>query len=658
MWRLFRRSGAHVSWDAVRYLNQSALKDALQVACGVLYRSSTAREALCEGVHQPSPETTLLLLDQFKTEEGVWRRKDWVERFEAAHRSQNEVEKMQLVTERFRQWFYAREAQRMVHMDRPHDWYPLARYTRRRFYFHCGPTNSGKTHTAIETLIAARSGVYCAPLKALAGQVWQTINARGTPCDLMIGDERRFAGGAEHVSCTVEMTPVDAQVDVAVIDEVQMIGDTERGWAWTRALLGLPAREIHLCGEARAIPLIKKLLYSTFELKHLEIVPHDRLVPLTITPCLNGDLKQVENGDCLVCFSYKNVLHFKRTLNNLLGAHRVKVSYIYGGMPFEVRQFQMTQFNTGVQDYIGGKSSTQHVLVATDAVAYGLNMNVERIIFTTTKKFTFAQQPDGSSAGGYQPLAAPLVQQISGRAGRHGLTRRYDCGRCTTLRAEDYAHFASCMKEELQPIPAAGLLPTLNILLIQVELCLIDWQKQNGQKRVTISDVENLNASGKQCYEWVSQFFASESTRNKQNAEQEGGKGKDQPYFLCDASRSVLKILSALQDNDALTLKDRILFSFLPLNDNSNDALQLLQAYAADHASGVPVSLRIDKEFANYLQTARGIDIRVVERYFKRAEMYNWLSWRFKSTFIFRDDAEQLKKPVLRNGSDFRNNFV
>ncbi|EPY15892.1 hypothetical protein STCU_11692 [Strigomonas culicis] len=60
------------------------------------------------------------------------------------------------------------------------------------------------------------------------------------PCDLLIGDERRFAGGAEHVSCTVEMTPIDTPVDVAVIDEVQMIADPERGWAWTRALLGLP----------------------------------------------------------------------------------------------------------------------------------------------------------------------------------------------------------------------------------------------------------------------------------------------------------------------------------------------------------------------------------------------------------------------------------
>ncbi|KAH8620905.1 hypothetical protein ERJ75_000014500 [Trypanosoma vivax] len=104
-------------------------------------------------------------------------------------------------------WYIARKAPQKVTMHEPWNWYPKARFMRRRFVYHYGPTNSGKTHAALEELVKAKSGVYCAPLKALAAQVWKYIDTK-VPCDLLIGDERRFGGGAEHVSCTVEMTPM------------------------------------------------------------------------------------------------------------------------------------------------------------------------------------------------------------------------------------------------------------------------------------------------------------------------------------------------------------------------------------------------------------------------------------------------------------------
>ncbi len=135
----------------------------------------------------------------------------------------------------------------------PPNWYPEARNMTRRVVFHAGPTNSGKTYHALERFMSAKSGVYCGPLKLLAAEVFNKCKARGVDCDLVTGEERRSAREdgepADHVACTVEMTNCNQTYEVAVIDEIQMVKDYQRGWAWTRALLGVPAEEIHVCGE-------------------------------------------------------------------------------------------------------------------------------------------------------------------------------------------------------------------------------------------------------------------------------------------------------------------------------------------------------------------------------------------------------------------------
>ena len=269
----------------------------------------------------------------------------------------------------FADWFYRNEAPRYSDMHRPWEWYPKARYMRRRIFFHAGPTNSGKTHDSLERLLKARSGVYCAPLKLLAAQVCEKVNNRGVPCELLIGDEVVFNGSGEFISCTVEMCPIDESIDVGIIDEIQMIGDRERGWAWSRALMGLPAREIHLCGEPRAIPVIKKLLRATGEEDSLKIIWHERLVPLKISEPLSGDLRKIERGDCVVCFSRKQVFNIKSQIEQ--SRPGMKVNIVYGALPHEVREAQTTQFNKVGE----GENS---VLVATDAIAFGLNLNIRR----------------------------------------------------------------------------------------------------------------------------------------------------------------------------------------------------------------------------------------------------------------------------------------
>lgn len=124
---------------------------------------------------------------------------------------------------------------------------------------HLGPTNSGKTHAALKALRSARSGVYCGPLRLLAWEVRDELSAGGLPCSLVTGQERHEEPGARHTACTVEMASTRAPVDVAVIDEVQMLAHPERGWAWSRALLGLRADAVHVCGSADALPLLRSL---------------------------------------------------------------------------------------------------------------------------------------------------------------------------------------------------------------------------------------------------------------------------------------------------------------------------------------------------------------------------------------------------------------
>ena len=139
-------------------------------------------------------------------------------------------------------------------MRAPHAWFPLARQQRRKWVLHVGPTNSGKTYHALRSLAAGETGAYCGPLRLLAWEVHEklvdgklTDDIRPVPCDLITGQERVLVPNARHRSSTIEMVDMNRAVDVAVVDEVQMVASPDRGWAWTRALLGLPAAELHLC---------------------------------------------------------------------------------------------------------------------------------------------------------------------------------------------------------------------------------------------------------------------------------------------------------------------------------------------------------------------------------------------------------------------------
>lgn len=143
-------------------------------------------------------------------------------------------------------------------LTKPHEWYLSARLDRRKIIFHGGPTNSGKTFQALERLKEAKRGVYVGPLRLLAVEIYEMLNAKGVSTNLLTGQEKQVMPFSTHIAATVEMAPIDEQFDIVVIDEIQMIGDSERGYAWTRALFGIQCKEIHVCGGMEATHLIGK----------------------------------------------------------------------------------------------------------------------------------------------------------------------------------------------------------------------------------------------------------------------------------------------------------------------------------------------------------------------------------------------------------------
>ena len=275
------------------------------------------------------------------------------------------------------------------------DTFPKARRAERRISLYVGPPNSGKTHAAFERLTQAMDGAYLAPLRLLALEGRDRLVARGVPCSLLTGEENVPADGARVVSSTIEMVGTNTPIDVAVIDEAQMIFDASRGWAWTQAIVAVPASEVIIICSAYAVPAIESLLGLCGERCTVRVFERKQHVDLLPQPVPLASLKL---GDAVVAFSRRDVL----TLRDAIAAQGHPVSVIYGALPPEVRRREAERFSTG----------ESHILVATDAIGMGLNLPIRRVLFSTLTKF------DGQ---GDRTLEESEVHQIAGRAGRYGI---------------------------------------------------------------------------------------------------------------------------------------------------------------------------------------------------------------------------------------------
>ena len=331
----------------------------------------------------------------------------------------------------------------------PEKQYPEARAMKRQFILHVGPTNSGKTYEALQRLKQAYHGIYLGPLRLLALEVYDRMMADGIPCDMVTGEEIILTKNSFVQASTVEILDIRETYDIAVIDEAQMVADENRGSFWTRAILGIRAKEVHVCCSGTARDLLVKMLKRCGD--EIEIVSHERNTRLVFVPERYDMSKDVEPGDALIAFSKKNVLAIAAALES----RGIRASVIYGNLPPQTRQEQVRLFTEGVSK----------VVVATDAIGMGINLPIRRVVFMNTTKF------DGV---GKRRLLAEEIRQIAGRAGRYGF---YDTGYVQS--ALDMEYVGKKLSEPFYPIRRArvGFPEILLDIDLELDEIIEAWEK-------------------------------------------------------------------------------------------------------------------------------------------------------------------------------------
>jgi len=288
-----------------------------------------------------------------------------------------------------------------------------------------GPTNTGKTHYAIERMCGYASGMMGLPLRLLAREIYERVVAIKGPnaVALITGEEKIIPRLPSYFICTVEAMPLERSVDFLCVDEIQLCGDSERGYVFTDRLLHARGRfETLFLGAKTFAPLFHRLFPGA------EIMMRERLSSLTYSG--QKKLTRLPKRTAIVAFSTEKVY----AIAELIRRQRGGAAVVMGSLSPKTRNAQVELFQKGEVDF----------LVATDAIGMGLNMDIQHVAFSGLSKF------DGKHT---RHLTAQEIGQIAGRAGRHmndgtfGVT-----GECHELD-EDLVHAVE--NHIFQPLEAA-----------------------------------------------------------------------------------------------------------------------------------------------------------------------------------------------------------
>ncbi|RUY78668.1 helicase [Mesorhizobium sp. M7A.F.Ca.CA.001.09.2.1] len=254
-----------------------------------------------------------------------------------------------------------------------------------------GPTNTGKTHLAIERMVAHESGIIGLPLRLLAREVYARVCEKvgAHKVALITGEEKIQPPGAKYSVCTVEAMPRETDAAFVAIDEVQLAGDLERGHIFTDRILHLRGRqETLLLGAATMQSILQRLL------RGVSVVTRPRLSHLAYAG--SKKLTRLPRRTAIVAFSADEVYAIAELIRRQQGGAAV----VLGALSPRTRNAQVALFQSGDVDY----------LIATDAIGMGLNLDLDHVAFAQNRKF------DGFQ---YRNLTAAELGQIAGRAGRH-----------------------------------------------------------------------------------------------------------------------------------------------------------------------------------------------------------------------------------------------
>jgi ATP-dependent RNA helicase SUPV3L1/SUV3 len=411
---------------------------------------------------------------------------------------------------------------RRAGLDRYAAQFAEARALDRRITVVIGPTNSGKSHYALDRLAGAASGVALAPLRLLALEFQDALAARGVLASLMTGEERQMLPGANHVACTVEMAHTSRTVDVAVIDEAQMLADPDRGAAWTAAIMGIPAREVIVLGAPDCLPLVRRIAELCDE--PVAVIRLERKSPLRVAAEAVG-LASVTDADAVVAFSRREIF----ALREQLVARGRTVAVIYGALGPEVRRAESRRFRDGEAP----------TLVATDAIGMGLNLPIRRVVFSSLVKWDGRQE---------RSLTPAEVRQIGGRAGRYG---QHEEGIVAVLAGGgDAARLRALMGTE--PAPPADLRPQVS-----------------PDRRIVAAVAEELGSNS-----------LLETLRRIRGAVL---RPNDPNYRLADLETQME--IAAVMDGTELPLLDRWTYALCPV-DLRDAGIDRLLRWGLEHAAG------------------------------------------------------------------------
>ena len=465
---------------------------------------------------------------------------------------------------------------RIAALDRYAAHFRTARSLQRRITLITGPTNSGKSHTALDTLSRAESGMALAPLRLLAHEFREALGARGVVCSLSTGEERIVEPGSRHLAATVEMCPLHNPVDVAIVDEAQMLHDPDRGAAWTAAIMGAPARHLYVLGAADCAEVVRRIAMLCDD--PIEEITLQRMGPLSAAD-EPVRLASLTRGDALIAFSRREVLDLRTAL--MQRGHRVAV--VYGALSPEVRRAEAVRFNSGDAD----------ILVATDAIGMGLNLNIRRVVFASLRKF------DGTES---RDLSAQEVKQIGGRAGRYG---KHEAGIVAVLAGAGNPAFIRAMLAA-PPMPRAELRP-----LVQPDADII---------RAVAAEIGSDSLFGV-----LVRIRRAVLRRDDPN------------YRLADMSQA-FAVATALEGVRGLDLTERWAYAMCPVDERDNGIVRLA-AWATEHAAGRAVPPPAIGKLSPPDRAARD-ELERAEKTHKRLVAWRWLTLRFPNFYPAREEAE------------------
>ncbi|NEW60206.1 helicase, partial [Sulfurovum sp. bin170] len=442
--------------------------------------------------------------------------------------------------------------------------FPIARLLKREIIFHIGPTNSGKTYEALRHLQKADTGYYLAPLRLLALEGYENLKAKGVPVSLITGEEEIIDEESTHISSTIEMMNASVEVDVAVIDEIQMIDDRDRGWAWANALIGVPAKKVILTGSLNALQAVTELCEYLNE--PLEVIHFERKNELKLLEYPTA-IKAIERGTAIVAFSRRDVLGIRQKLSG-----KYEVSVVYGNLSPEVRREEARRFRDGESE----------ILVATDAIAMGLNLPIKTLLFSKDNKFDGLRRRE---------LLPTEVAQISGRAGRYGL--------------EEVGYIGGLDEKILETIQSKFYTPLPPIQLPFSVMASLEHVMLIGD----ILETENLSI--------ILNFFA-------ENMEFEG------PFVAANID-SMLEIASIVSEYK-LDLKTRFHLACAPASISSPYIESVFHRYIKQLEAGLAVEYIPPRDLPKFAQTNEMM-LNAEDRV-REISLYLWLSFKFGELFL------------------------